>query len=219
MTTVQGHIDDRIADLLLGDVSDGERESLEAHVAGCARCNHELMQAADAFADLALALPAEAPPPSLRARILDDVKPPRLAAMLDKLATLFDITRQKARAFLDAVDDPAAWMDGPVPDSWVMMAEGCGPKVAGAFCVFVKMAPSVKWPEHRHLGREFMLVLDGGFTQHDGVEVHPGDLHVMEEGSAHGFTIFPDETCISAVVVFGGVEFETDGVKLGDLSK
>ena len=219
MTTMQNHIDDRIADLLLGDVSDGEREALEAHVAGCARCNQELMQAADAFADLALALPAEAPPPSLRARILDDVKPPRLAAMLDKLAALFDISRQKARALLDAVDDPASWMDGPVPDSWVMMADGCGPKVAGAFCGFVKMGPSVKWPAHRHLGREFMLVLDGGFKQHDGVEVHAGTLHTMEEGTSHAFTIFDDEACISAAVVVGGVTFEDPSVSLGDLSK
>jgi len=213
------HIDDRISELLLGDVSDGEREALEAHVAGCSRCADELTRAADAFATLALALPAEPPPPSLRARILADARPPRLGAMLDKLASLFDITRAKARALLDRIDDPAAWMDGPVPDSWVMMADGCGPKVAGAFCGFVKMGPSVKWPPHKHLGREYMLVLDGGFTQHDGVEVHPGDLHVMEEGSAHGFRIFPGETCISAAVVFGGVSFDDSGMKLGDLAK
>lgn len=213
------HIDDRIADLLLGDVSDGEREALEAHVAGCARCNQELMQAADAFADLALALPAEAPPPTLRARVLDDAKPPRLAAMLDKVAALFDMTRAKARALLDAVDNPASWMDGPVPNSWVMMADGGGPKVAGAFLGFVKMGPGVKWPAHRHLGRESMLVLEGGFRQNDGIEVHPGDLHVMEEGSAHAFTVFDDETCISAAVVFGGVSFDETGVELGDLSK
>lgn len=217
--TAPTHIDDRIADLLLGDVSDAERESLEAHVAACARCADELMHAADSFATLALALPAEPPSPSLRARILADARPPRLAAMLDKVAALFDITRQKARALLDQLDDPAAWMDGPVPDSWIMMAEGCGPKVTGAFCGFVKMAPSVKWPPHKHLGREYMLVLDGGFRQHDGVEVHPGDLHVMEEGSAHGFTIFPDEMCISAAVVFGGISFDDPALKLGQLSK
>jgi hypothetical protein len=64
-----------------------------------------------------------------------------------------------------------------------------------------------------------MLVLEGGFRQHDGVEVHPGDLHVMEEGSAHGFTIFEDETCISAAVVFGGVSFDDPGMTLGDLAK
>lgn len=218
MTTTP-HIDDRIAELLLGDVTDGEREALEAHVAGCPRCSQELTHAADAFATLALALPAEAPPPALRTRILDDAKPPRLAAMIDKLSSLFDVGRAKARAILDRIDDPAAWMDGPVPDSWVMPIDGGGPKVQGAFIGFVKMGPSVKWPGHRHLGRELMLVLEGGFKQDDGVEVHPGDLHIMEEGSAHTFTIFDDETCISAAVVFGGVTFEDPSMSLGDLLK
>ncbi len=216
---MSAHIDDRIADLLLGDVTDGERDELEAHVAGCSRCAAELLQVADAFAALALALPAEAPPPSLRARVLADAKAPRLAAMVDKLAAVFDITQQKARALLDKIDDSSAWSAGPVPDSWLMMADGLGAKVAGAFCGFVKMGPGVKWPAHTHLGREYMLVLDGGFTQHDGVEVNPGDLHVMQEGSSHGFTIFPDETCIAAAVVFGGVSFEDPSIKLGDLAK
>ena len=217
MTTT--HIDDRIADLLLGDVSDGERESLEAHVAGCARCNQELMMAADAFADVALALPAEAPPPALRARILDELKPPRYAAMIARIAELFDVGLGKARALLDKLDDPAAWMDGPVPNSWIMMSDVRGPKLEGAFCGFVKMGPSVKWPAHKHLGREYMLVLEGGFKEDTGVEVHAGDLHVMEEGTTHGFTIFDDEPCISAAVIFGGAEFLDPSVKLGDVSK
>jgi hypothetical protein len=32
--------------------------------------------------------------------------------------------------------------------------------------------------------------------------------HVMEAGSVHGFRIFDDEPCISAVVLWGGVSFE-----------
>lgn len=216
---MSAHLDDRVADLVLGDVGDDERAALEAHLAGCARCRDELVRAADAFAQLALALPAEAPPPELRERLLGAATPPRLAAMLDKLAAVFDVTRQRARALLDRLDDPAAWMPGPVDDSWVMMADGCGPKVAGAFCGFVKMGPRVTWPTHEHLGTEHMLVLAGGFRQPDGVEVHAGDLHVMPEGSVHGFTIFDDEPCIAAAVVWGGVRFEDPAFALGDLSK
>jgi len=215
---MSAHIDERIADLLLGDVSDEERVALRAHVAACARCAAELMQAADAFAALALALPAESPPPSLRARLLDEARPPRLVAMVDKLASLFDVSHARARALLERLDDATAWAPGPVPSSWVMMAQG-GPRLAGAFCGFVKMGPSVRWPVHKHLGREHMLVLEGGFRQDDGVEVHPGQVHIMEEGTSHGFTIFDDETCVSAAVVVGGVEFEDPSIKLGDLSK
>jgi putative transcriptional regulator len=176
------------------------------------------MHSAEAFAQLALALPAASPPPSLRARLLDAAKPPRLQAMIAKLATLFDVSRPRARQLLDRLDDPAAWLPGPVPNTWVMMAEG-GPKLEGAFCGFVKMGASVRWPRHRHLGTEEMLILEGGFRQDDGDEVHPGDLHVMEIDTTHGFTIFDDEPCVSAAVVRGGVSFEDPSLQLGDLSK
>jgi putative transcriptional regulator len=219
MSAPTTHIDERIADLLLGDVSDAERAELEAHAAGCKRCGDELTQAADAFAALALALPAEPAPPALRERLLADARPPRLAAMIDKLAACFDVTRAKARALLDRLDDPAAWMPGPVPDSWVILTDGGGPKLGGAFCGFVKMGAGVRWPKHKHLGTEHMLVLQGGFRQDDGFEVHPGQLHVMEPGTAHGFDIFDDEPCTAAVVLWGPVEFEDPSVSLGDLLK
>jgi putative transcriptional regulator len=212
------HIDERIVDLVLGDVDAQERRALEAHVSGCAHCMRELNDAIEAFAQLALALPPEPPSPELRARILGDAQPPRLVAMLDKLAELFDITKQKARALLARLDDDAAWGPGPTPGSWVMFCDGGGPRVQGAFCGFVKMNASLNWPEHRHLGREYMLVLAGGFRQDDGTEVHAGQLHVMHEGTQHAFTIFDDEPCISAAVVFGGVEFLTPGVSF-DLGK
>jgi hypothetical protein len=59
-----------------------------------------------------------------------------------------------------------------------------------------------------------MLVLAGGYRQDDGVEVHAGQLHVMEEGTRHAFTIFDDEPCIAAAVVRGGVEFDDPTLRL-----
>ena len=113
--------------------------------------------------------------------------------MIDKLASLFDITRQRARALLDKVDDPEGWVEGPVPRSSLFFVEGCGPKAAGAMCTFIKMGAGVDWPAHRHIGREYMLVLEGGFsTNKMASEVHPGDLHIMEAGTAR--TASPSST-------------------------
>jgi putative transcriptional regulator len=212
------HIDDRLADLVLGDVSDAERAELEAHLADCARCAAELAATADAFSTLALALPAEAPPATLRDRILGAARPPRLGDFVDRLAALFDVSLEKARQLLHQLDDDAAWLPGPVPSSFVILTQG-GPKLGGAFCGFVKMAAGLPWPKHTHHGREHMFVLQGGFKQHDGVEVHPGDVHIMEAGSAHSFDIFADEACIAAVVLAGEITFEDPSVSLGDLIK
>jgi hypothetical protein len=132
-----------------------------------------------------------------------------MAAFVDKLAALFDITINKARALVDRLDADGPWLPGPVAGSWIMMFDERGPKLVGAFCGFVKMNPKVSWPRHTHLGTEHMLVLAGGFTQDDGVEVHPGVIHTMSEGTSHNFVIFPDEPCISAVVAYGGVRFDS----------
>jgi putative transcriptional regulator len=85
---------------------------------------------------------------------------------------------------------------------------------------FVKFSAGLRWPVHQHLGQEYMLVLSGGFRQDDGLEVHAGTLHPMPEGSQHGFTIFDDEPCISAILVWGGVDFkEGDDIVIPDYRK
>ena len=102
----------------------------------------ELMHAADAFAALALALPAEAPPPALRARILDEVKPPRLAAMIDKVASLFDVTPQQgARAPRPASTIRRRGWTARSPGSWLLMSTTRGPQGSRA-----PSAASSRWP-------------------------------------------------------------------------
>jgi putative transcriptional regulator len=215
---VSGHIDERIAELVFGDLADAERAVLEAHASGCPRCQRQLDDAVEAFATVALALPPEPPPAQLRARVLAEARAPRLIGMLAKLAELFDVTKTRARQLLERLDDDRGWDQGPTPGSWIMFTPGGGPRVEGAMTGFVKVDPNVAWPPHEHLGTEYMLVLSGGFVQDDGVEVHAGQLHVMQKGTVHGFTIFPDEPCIAAAVVFGGIEFKVPGVTL-DLEK
>jgi putative transcriptional regulator len=215
---MNGHIDGQLAELVFGDLADAERVLVEAHAAACPACGQALDEAVETFASLALTLPPEPPPPSLRRRILDEAGAPRHLGMLDKLAQLFDVTKARARELLERLDDDGAWGPGPTAGSWVLFTSGGGPRVAEAMIGFVKVAASVEWPPHKHLGTEYMLVLSGGFRQDDGVEVHAGQLHVMREGTAHGFTIFPDEPCIAAAVVFGGIEFLTPGVAF-DLNK
>jgi hypothetical protein len=226
MSEGAGHFDDRVGELLLGDVVGDERAAMEAHVATCPRCAGAFMAATEAFALLGVALPPEPLPPVLRERILVKIAPRPMTAFVAKLATLFDVTLHRARALIDRLDTPeaqgglqsGAWQPGPVPDSWVMMFDAPGPKLTGALCGFVKMGPRVSWPRHTHLGTEHMLVLAGGFRQDNGAEVHPGMVHTMSEGSTHSFVIFDDEACIAAAVVHGGVRFADPAFSLRDLT-
>jgi anti-sigma-K factor RskA len=64
------HVDELIAAHALHALDPGDRERVEAHVAECARCRRELREYESVAAALAYAVPAAAPPPGLRERVL-----------------------------------------------------------------------------------------------------------------------------------------------------
>jgi anti-sigma-K factor RskA len=62
---------ERLTDYVLGELSATEREHVEAHLAHCAECASEARELALAFQGIGLAEEPAAPPPHLRARVLD----------------------------------------------------------------------------------------------------------------------------------------------------
>jgi anti-sigma factor ChrR (cupin superfamily) len=64
----------------------------------------------------------------------------------------------------------------------------------------------MRFPKHRHVGHEAVLLLDGSYTESSGRAYGAGDLHEMQAGSEHSFVIAKSEPCIAASVQ-GGLEF------------
>ena len=58
----------------VGALGGGERASLDEHLGSCAECRDELRELADAAASLAYTVAPVAPPPGLRARLLEQVR-------------------------------------------------------------------------------------------------------------------------------------------------
>jgi anti-sigma factor ChrR (cupin superfamily) len=53
----------------------------------------------------------------------------------------------------------------------------------------VTFAAGATFPEHRLDGLETVLLLAGSYTEHSGRAYRTGDIHSMEPGAAHSFTI------------------------------
>lgn len=180
--------EDDLLDPFLGDLPDGEVESL------------------------ALALSEEvAPRASLRDAIVGAAK---LEGRLDRFAALvaelLDVSEERASALLDGIARPESWTAGPVPGVTLYHVEG-GPKVRGMATGFTRMPAGTVFPEHEHLGEETVLVVSGSFE--DGVtgRVHrPGDVVRMPAHSAHGFRARPGPALVFLVVL-------DVGLKIGDL--
>jgi putative transcriptional regulator len=202
------HLDDMLPEWLLGTLEPAAREAAERHLAGCARCRAEVERLRPGVEALsALVAPVE-PPPEALARLMREMEGPgRMARFADKVAAFFDVTKEKALELLETLSNPDGWMPGPL-DGVDLMPVETGPGREGMMAAFVRLRPGARYPRHTHHGREWNLVLEGGFREDGGREVWPGESLDKEDGSAHDFTALDGPACITASVLDGVTSFE-----------
>jgi quercetin dioxygenase-like cupin family protein len=137
-------------------------------------------------------------------RLLKTVgEPPlRYAPFFGRVGELWDLGENEVTATFAKLRDPAAFQRTPLPGVRVLNVTG-GPRTTGAETFLVRFSPGTRFPRHRHPGPEKLLVLEGSYTDTQGVTVRPGDLHEMEPGSEHGFLVSKGEPCIGAAIQYG----------------
>ena len=206
---MSAHVGDLIPDYALGILRGAERTAVEAHIGGCPVCAAELAETSSAVELLALALETVAPPPGLKERILAATSSEsRFAIFVDRVAKLIDQSKDLARRLLDSIDDATSWEAGPDAGSLIMHLPP-GPALAGTGAVvgFVRVEPGVKFPHHRHLGDEVVLILQGVLRDEDGSTARRGDEVSKPAHSEHSFHSVGEAPLIYLVVLAGGVEF------------
>jgi putative transcriptional regulator len=154
---------------------------------------------------LSAALAPIAPPPSLRAQLLAAAEPQaRLARFAGSVAELLDLGIDKAKALLERIDDPTAWVD-ELPGIQFLWVDG-GPRVVAAVRGFLRVEPGQAFPDHEHLGDEVTLVLQGGFEDPArGLTFRAGDIDRMPQGTTHMFRALPGVPLLKLSVVQTGL--------------
>ena len=150
--------------------------------------------------------PAAEPGPSaaLFERLEATLREPaqRYAPFILRTADLFDLSEDAAAAELARLADPKVWHFAGLPGIYNVEVKG-GPRVASAETLFVRFAPGVRFPEHRHTGLERVLVLEGSYVDSMAIQHRAGELREWAEGTVHGFRVDAGQPCIFASVVFG----------------
>lgn len=156
---------------------------------------------------------ANAAPAALRERLMASIARPELryAPLYGALSELFDLRDEALRALFVRASTPEAWTPAPLPDAWLLHLEG-GPRVASADNGLVKIRAGARFPRHVHLGIERVLVLEGGYLDEPSGRLYgAGDLHEMQEGSAHAYLASAERDLLLAVSVVRGVDVEGFG--------
>ncbi len=157
--------------------------------------------------------PAKAPPQLLRERLLATVARPRLrfAPLFGALSDLFDLDDADLAGIFERAAAPAAWVESQIPATRLLHLNG-GPRVAAADNGLVRLQAGARFPLHRHLGQERVLVLEGGYRDEPSGRVYlPGDLHEMAAGSSHGLVALAERELLFAVSVISGVDVDGYG--------
>lgn len=158
----------------LGALEGDDRARLDSHVSSCAGCARALAHASQALIDLAG--PIE-PAPSLRRRILDLAEAPSLP--IDLTAYTWEELAPGLR-FHTVREDPSRHFRA----------------------VLVWAKPGSRYPLHRHLGDEEILVLSGRLRDHRG-SYGPGEICRSVTGSEHSEEAEGPDDCICYVVYHG----------------
>ena len=199
------HVRELLPAYALGALEGDEASRVERALAEDPVLAAELDALLEAGADLVAALPPEAPDPAVRARLLASVEG-RFARFAARFAQLFDVTLERARDLLAMADVPSAWEAGPGPGS-ALLHFAAGPRYASADAGFVRLAPGMTFPWHRHHGHEHCLVLAGEAVDSMCGTMRPGDEATADGGTEHEFRTVGDEPYVFAVRVFG-VDFD-----------
>ena len=137
-----------------------------------------------------------------RARLLASVSDSaeRYAPFFDKLAKFFDLSVDGIRAVFARAANEGEWQPGPLP--WVSLfhLQG-GPALAGLDTGFVRLKKGMPFPRHRHLGPEHVLILEGGYFDHDQRWYGPGDFHYMEDATEHSLQMGAEEDVYLAIII------------------
>lgn len=161
----------------LGALPIDEAASFEARLgADCPLCRSELRESERVLRALPLSAPEVAPPPHLRARLLESI------AAGDRPAA----KPAQAEPLIVRAGD-SAWVQTPVPGVQTR-------PLLGKKTMLVRMAAKTLLPEHDHAAGEQCLVLEGSLSS-DGVTVHAGDFTYMPKGTHHA-PLYSEEGCL-----------------------
>jgi quercetin dioxygenase-like cupin family protein len=170
--------------------------------------DQEARRIADDLSLLGLTVPAVAPSRALRDRVLAAVgAATRFAGLADRVRELVDLPDERVRELLAAAADPSAhpWEAGPAAGIRLLRFI-TGPRRGHARGALVHCRPGAVFPEHRHLGDERALILEGTVLDSSGAEWSVGDVVRLPGGTRHSFAARPDHVAVSVVVAEGGIE-------------
>lgn len=160
---------------ILGALSEDEARAFEEHVsAGCDACNAELETFSAVIEKLAFDAPVEEPPSIVRTTLLKGLSEEE---QLSRAASAHRLSH--AQSMMAIRSDEGEWVE---QIKGVFTKHLFTDEARGTVTTLYRMLPGARLPDHRHLGVEECIILEGDFNV-NGESFGPGDYRCALSGS------------------------------------
>lgn len=197
-------IDALIPEYVLGVLPEEEQRQVQAVLAASPSLRGEADEITEALARAAGTLPLLAPPPAVRARLLQTVAGVgRFAPFLSDLVRLFELpveTVSRLLARIDGYEWETSLLGVRLKGAELFHFQ-VGPALAatGGAGGVLRVRAGATFPQHRHHGDETTYVLEGGYLA-DGRVYGPGSTVEMAADSAHDYRAAPERDLVIMVL-------------------
>lgn len=193
--------EDKLACIVLDELSSPELDEVGAHVATCASCQRLRDQLLATLGDLPLSLAPAEPSPALFQRVgtsLDHLE--RFATFAPRLAELLALPPNDARRILHVFERLEDWKPKA---NWAGMRADMlptGPLASEVTGLLVCYDAGGQVGHHRHWQEERVIVFQGALETDGGVKVGRGDELVSPVDSEHSLRVHDEEDCLCAII-------------------
>ena len=201
---MNAEFDERVLDYVMGTLAPEALTLFEQELRRSAALRGMVREATELLADTTFALPAVAPTPGLKGRILAATVPSMWEQVIDRVARMWDLAAEDVRRVYARAMDPAEWNDAGIPGVTLFHLVG-GPATAGADVGIIRFETSLAFPSHTHGESESYVVLDGEIHDSTGVVERPGD--VVTHLERHSFRVSDAGPAYIALVLRGQLVF------------
>ena len=127
---------------------------------------------------------------------------------MKQLSSFFTLPLNRIIDILNELNDfnTPQWETTLIEGAHVLHFDGGG-EFAEAHCGLIHLRASTAVGQHKHLGDEYMFILEGSVQTDDGKTYTAGDIVKGPSGTIHSLVAGSEGDCVFAVIAMHGVEF------------
>lgn len=172
---IDDHTQERATGYVMGWLGPEEQAAFVSQLSADRELREYVRSLQQTLCKVALASPQQAPPPSLKARVLSRIE---ALSAVEKASSASSLP---ALQFLSAAAR-SGWKELPIPGAWLKLLSL--ERERGYAVLLGKLDAGVRYPAHINVGPEDFYILTGDLHVGDHV-LGPGDFHHAAAGSRH----------------------------------